>query len=209
MAEAIAAVRALIARSDDGDAGAILEFQVAMLEDDALIAPAFARDRRGQGRRSGVARRRSRRRSPTTRMPADEYFRARAADLRDLRDRCSRNLSGDARLGAAGGRVIAADDVTPSRFLSVDWTRGGGDRALRRQPVEPCGHAGALARRADGRRPRRDRSRRPRFGDRRRRPAAASSSVPATGDWSTYAAARDAPGRSRPRRGRGGASCRR
>ena len=42
VAEAIAAIRALIERSGDGDAAAILEFQVAMLEDDALIAPAFA-----------------------------------------------------------------------------------------------------------------------------------------------------------------------
>ena len=60
------------------------------------------------------------------RAAEDEYFRARAADLVDIRDRVLAHLSGvDTVARIAGGSVVAADDITPSAFLAADWTRGG------------------------------------------------------------------------------------
>jgi phosphotransferase system enzyme I (PtsI) len=140
--EAIAAIRALIERSGDGDAAAILEFQVAMLEDDTLIAPAFAAIAGGKDAvrawhetiDAQIA---------DYQDAADEYFRARVADLRDLRDEVIANLSGVARLTPPEGAVIAADDVTPSRFLSVDWSRGG---AIALCGGSPSSHVAMLAR---------------------------------------------------------------
>jgi phosphotransferase system enzyme I (PtsI) len=56
----------------------------------------------------------------------DEYFRARAADLIDLRDRVLRHLTGASRgHHAAPGTVLIATDLLPSMFLSHDWSQGG------------------------------------------------------------------------------------
>jgi phosphotransferase system enzyme I (PtsI) len=58
----------------------------------------------------------------------DEVFRARTADLADLRDRVLAALSGR---GAEGDElpdhaVVVGDDLAPSRFLAIDWNRAGG-----------------------------------------------------------------------------------
>src|SRR5207245_6487891 len=56
----------------------------------------------------------------------DEYFRARAADLYDLRDRVNAHLTGSAlEASVPSGAVVAAVDLAPSRFLAIDWSRGG------------------------------------------------------------------------------------
>ncbi len=121
---AIAGLAGLIETSE-GDAAEILEFQIAMLEDDALTGPAFAAIAGG--------------------MPADlawrqalgaeilgyensdqDYFRARAADMRDIRDQVLRALSSEDGSEAPAGAILYGDDIAPTRFLETDWSRGGG-----------------------------------------------------------------------------------
>lgn len=115
----------LIDRST-GDATEILEFQVALLEDDALAEPAL----------STIVAGRVADRAWLDAMQAeiagyegsdDEYFRARAADLYDLRDRVLAHLTGSAiEVAVPPGAIVAAVDLAPSRFLGIDWSCGGG-----------------------------------------------------------------------------------
>lgn len=109
----------------EGDAAAILEFQVAMLEDDSLSDPALTAV--GSGADAASAWRVALDDQVAGYEAAeDEYFRARAADLRDIRDRVLRVLTGEARERPVPGAVIHARDLTPSEFLSIDFRQGGG-----------------------------------------------------------------------------------
>ena len=59
----------------------------------------------------------------------DDYFRARAGDLADLRDRVIAALTGAndrASEALPDGAILLTDDLTPSRFLAMDWQRLGG-----------------------------------------------------------------------------------
>lgn len=128
LSHAIAAASATLAdlaATASGDAAEMLEFQIAMLEDDALKKPAF--ETIGEG------------------LPADaawiaalddeiagyeasddEYFRARSADIRDIRDQVVRALIGDAVADAPPGAILCGADIAPTRFLATDWSAGGG-----------------------------------------------------------------------------------
>ena len=126
------ALQSLAARS--GAAGEeILEVQIAFLEDEDLIEPIVARIADGAAADGAWA----------SAMDAqideyagseDDYFRARASDLADLRERVLRALSPDADGDTGmpgpgpepGPLVLVAADLTPSRFLELDWTRFGG-----------------------------------------------------------------------------------
>jgi phosphoenolpyruvate-protein phosphotransferase (PTS system enzyme I) len=125
----------------DPDAEAILSFQVALLEDDNLAAPAFALIAGGE-----VANRAwSAAIDPeiaSYESADDPYFRARASDLRDLRDRVLRQLAGEADQIVPAGVIVAADDMPPSMFLATDWRDGG--LVLRRG--SPSSHVAILAR---------------------------------------------------------------
>ncbi len=78
------------------------------------------------------------------RSAEDEYFRARAADLVDIRDRVLARLSGaDTAAKIAGGSIVAGDDISPSTFLAADWTRGG---AIALAAGSPSSHVAMLAR---------------------------------------------------------------
>ena len=55
----------------------------------------------------------------------DDYFRARAADLKDMRDRVLRHLAGEAEQAIAPGAVLAGEDIGPTAFLETDWSQGG------------------------------------------------------------------------------------
>lgn len=123
---AIAAGRlAVLIEMAVGDAADILEFQIAMLGDDVLSSPAFAAIRIG--------------------LPADkawrqaldaeiagydaseqDYFRARAADIRDIRDQVLRALSEDGDVQAPAGAIFYGEDIAPTRFFETDWSCGGG-----------------------------------------------------------------------------------
>jgi phosphotransferase system enzyme I (PtsI) len=120
---AMAEITALMEKSS-GDAVDILAFQLAMLEDDALRAPALEAIAGGTPAHEAWS----------AALGAeilgydssdDEYFRARAADFRDIRDRVLRHLFGDDTETAGGAAVHFGDDMPPTRFLGIDWSQGG------------------------------------------------------------------------------------
>jgi len=128
-----------------GDMGGdILGFQIALLEDDALIEPAVAEIE------AGASAAKSWRDALDEQIAGytasdDDYFRARAEDLTDLRDRVLAILTG-ADFGDGGmpdGAVVVGRELTPSRFLAVDWHRAGG---LALAGGSPSSHVAMLAR---------------------------------------------------------------
>ena len=118
---------ALIAANDAMGAD-ILEFQRELLDDSALAEAAFAALASGSG---AVAAWRTAlgEQIATYESADDDYFRARAGDLADLRDRVIAALTGAngaAREDFPDDAILLADDLTPSRFLALDWHRLGG-----------------------------------------------------------------------------------
>src|ERR1700736_4188254 len=135
------ALTVLAQHAGDDDAEAILSFQIALLEDDNLGEPAFALIAGGEAaHRAWSAALASQ--IASFDGADDAYFRARASDLRDLRDRVLRQLAGEADQALPSGVIVAADDMPPSMFLATDW-RGGG-LVLRRG--SPSSHVAILAR---------------------------------------------------------------
>src|ERR1700688_633681 len=145
LVDALAASKAdlgvLAREAGEADAEAILSFQIALLEDDNLAVPAFALIAGGE-----IANR-----AWSTAIDPeiasydgadDPYFRARASDLRDLRDRVLRHLAGETDQVVPAGAIVAADDMPPSIFLATDWRDGG--LVLRRG--SPSSHVAILAR---------------------------------------------------------------
>jgi phosphotransferase system enzyme I (PtsI) len=116
-----------LAASQTSEAAAILEFQLALLEDPDLAAAALAEIDAGAPA-DGAWRRALDAQIADYAAAEDGYFRARAADLTDLRDRVSRALAGyaEAGLGLPEAAILVADDLPPSRFLEIDWTRSAG-----------------------------------------------------------------------------------
>src|SRR4051794_2605113 len=131
----------LARKIEDEDAEAILSFQIALLEDENLAAPAFALT--GEGEVASKAWVAAIDPEIATYDQADDpYFRARASDLRDLRDRVLRRLAGEIDQALPSGVIVAADDMPPSAFLAADWRDGG--LVLRRG--SPSSHVAILAR---------------------------------------------------------------
>lgn len=132
---------ALAARVEDDEAAAILSFQIALVEDDTLTAPAFSLIAAGEV----ASRAWSAAIDPEIAsydQADDPYFRARASDLRDLRDRVLRRLAGEADQAVPAGAIVATEDMPPSVFLATDWRNGG--LVLRRG--SPSSHVAILAR---------------------------------------------------------------
>jgi phosphotransferase system enzyme I (PtsI) len=141
LAASQAALSLLAGDAGDAEAEAILSFQIALLEDDNLPAPAFARIADGEA----ANRAWSAAIDPeiaSYEAADDSYFRARASDLRDLRDRVLRHLAGEGDQTLPAGAIVAADDMPPSTFLATDWRNGG--LVLRRG--SPSSHVAILAR---------------------------------------------------------------
>ena len=133
-----------LAASAGGEAAQILEFQVALLEDEDLIEAIFASI--GEGRPADVAWRSTLdEQIAEYNSAADEYLQARSSDLADLRDRVVHILRGDEGepLKIPSGGVVCADDLPPSRFLEIDWSGGGGLALLHGSPTS---HVAMLAR---------------------------------------------------------------
>jgi len=143
--DAIAAAKAELAElvaQTEGEASEILTFQVAMLEDEELASPARAEIAGGSP--ADLAWRTALDAQVADYAAADdEYFRARASDLVDIRDRVLQHLSGVQAQALPQGAVIAAEDMTPSRFLSHDWRSGGG---IALSKGSPSSHVAMLAR---------------------------------------------------------------
>ncbi|MBO0741706.1 MAG: phosphoenolpyruvate--protein phosphotransferase [Hyphomicrobiaceae bacterium] len=114
-----------LAAGANGEARRIMGIQEALLEDEALIEAALAAITRGEA--ADMAWRDSMAHEIAGYEAAeDEYFRARAADLVDVRDRVLRHLTGGSpAYRAAPGTVLIAPDLPPSTFLSHDWSQGG------------------------------------------------------------------------------------
>jgi phosphoenolpyruvate-protein phosphotransferase (PTS system enzyme I) len=135
---------AKLAEAVGGDAAQILEFQVALLEDDEFLDPIFAAIVAGAPAHTAWSSALDAQIADYN-AAADEYLQARSSDLADLRDRVLRTLrggEGDA-LKIPGGAVVCADDLPPSQFLEIDWSRGGGLALLRGSPTS---HVAMLAR---------------------------------------------------------------
>src|SRR5246500_3973581 len=131
----------LAGKVEDEDAEAILSFQIALLEDENLTAPAFALI--ADGEVAGKAWVAAIDPEIASYDQADDpYFRARASDLRDLRDRVLRRLSGEVDQTVPAGVIVAAEGMPPSTFLATDWRDGG--LVLRRG--SPSSHVAILAR---------------------------------------------------------------
>jgi phosphotransferase system enzyme I (PtsI) len=139
---ATAAIAGLI-ETVGGEVADILEFQVALLEDDALAEAAY------DAISTGVAADQAWRAALDAeiagyRAADDEYFRARAADLIDIRDRVLAHLGGESAAATiAGNSIVAGEDITPSAFLAADWSRGG---AIVLAAGSPSSHVAMLAR---------------------------------------------------------------
>lgn len=141
IAAAIADLAALIERSA-GEGADILAFQVAMLEDEALSSPALAAIAAGSAAEAAWSAALEAEIAGYAESE-DAHFRARAADFRDLRDRVLGHLLGTAGETPPPGAILAGEDLTPSRFLSVDWSRGGG---IALSAGSPSSHVAILAR---------------------------------------------------------------
>jgi phosphotransferase system enzyme I (PtsI) len=133
---------AALAEQAGGDAADMLEFQIAMLEDEALRQPALEAIAAGAAADAAWAE------AIAAQVAGyesadDGYFRARAADLRDLAERVARHLAGAAdAIALPAGAILLAPDLTPSRFLETDW-HGGGIALL---AGSPASHVAMLAR---------------------------------------------------------------
>ncbi|RWQ41812.1 MAG: phosphoenolpyruvate--protein phosphotransferase [Mesorhizobium sp.] len=96
--------------ASEGDAADILEFQIAMLEDDALTGPAFAAIAAGQP--ADAAWRQALDAEIAGYETSDQdYFRARAADMRDIRDQVLRALTEDSEAAAPAGAIFYGEDI--------------------------------------------------------------------------------------------------
>ena len=133
-----------LAAAAGGEAAQILEFQVALLEDEDFLDPVFAAI--GEGTAADAAWSAALdEQIADYQSAADEYLQARSSDLGDLRDRVLNALGGgeDRAPTIPGGAVICADDLPPSRFLEIDWSGGGGLALLHGSPTS---HVAMLAR---------------------------------------------------------------
>ena len=141
IAAASAELAALMERAGDGEAQAILAFQVAMLADPVVSERAFAAIEAGDA--AEYAWRTAMDLQISGYHEADDlYFRARASDLRDMRDRVLRELGGATAPAIPPGSIVVAADLPPSRFLEIAWEGGG----LALTQGSPNSHVAMLAR---------------------------------------------------------------
>ena len=107
------------------ESAAMLEFQLAMLEDEALTGPAFVAIAEGKPANDAWVEAIDAE-IVGYEVADDEYFRARAADMKDIRAQVLRALTdaGDDR--SPPGAILFGEDIAPTRFLETDWSGGGG-----------------------------------------------------------------------------------
>jgi phosphoenolpyruvate-protein phosphotransferase (PTS system enzyme I) len=135
---------AALATAAGGDAAQILEFQVALLDDEDFLDPVLAAIADGAPAHSAWAAALDEQIADYS-SAADEYLQARSSDLADLRDRVLRTLRGgdSEALEIPDGAVICATDLPPSRFLEINWSNGGGLALIHGSPTS---HVAMLAR---------------------------------------------------------------
>ena len=123
VSRAVAELQTLLGKCE-GDAADVISFQIAMLEDDELVAPCWHIISNGAPA-DGAWRMAMDGQIANFQSSDDEYFRARAADLEDMKSRVLRCLSGGGQSDVPAGTVLMGHDVSPSVFLSHDWSQGG------------------------------------------------------------------------------------
>jgi phosphotransferase system enzyme I (PtsI) len=133
-----------LADTAGGEAAQILEFQVALMEDDDFLDPVFAAIAAGTSAHAAWSTALDAQIADYVAAP-DEYLQARSADLTDLRDRIIRKLHGTSgeAIKIPAGAVVCAEDLPPSQFLEIDWSKGGGLALTRGSPTS---HVAMLAR---------------------------------------------------------------
>ena len=116
----------LMSLTEKGDAlaGDILALQIALLEDSELTAPAIEAIEGGKSAAAAWCAALDAQ-IEIYRSDDSEYFRARAADLMDLRDRVVGLICGEGQGSKmkAPDAIYVARDLAPSRFLETDWSR--------------------------------------------------------------------------------------
>lgn len=136
-----------LAAVQDELAGEILEFQIALLEDEDMLEPVFRHIE--QGMPSHIAW------SQVLdgeideyRAGDNEYMSARADDLIDLRDRVLRAIMRSERISNddAANAILVAENLTPSLFLEQDWQNMAGAAIVSGSPTS---HVAILARARD------------------------------------------------------------
>ncbi len=140
---AIRQIEALMAEAP-GEARTILEFQAEFLADPELLEPAHEA-LAATGDCAGAWRAAIDAQIDSFAGSDDDYFRHRAGDLRDMRERVLAILAG-VDLGALAlppGAILLADDLAPSRFLATPW---GPDQAIALRGGSPTAHVALLAR---------------------------------------------------------------
>jgi phosphotransferase system enzyme I (PtsI) len=140
---AAAQLERLIDRAEE-EAAAILEFQSALLGDDELLDP--VRERIALGLAAAAAWQQVLDQQVAGFQAAeDEYFRARALDLADLRDRVVELLAGgpEMEVRVEQDAIYVGADLAPSRFLELDWESYRGGAVVR---GSSAGHVAILAR---------------------------------------------------------------
>jgi phosphotransferase system enzyme I (PtsI) len=116
-------------------ASEILDFQIELLRDAALLEPAFRSIEQGMSA-AHAFRTTLEEQIEEYRSATDKYFAARASDLADVRDRVLAALAPipgvpmPAPAAAEEGGIYVSDDLTPSRFLELDWSRWRGAALL-------------------------------------------------------------------------------
>lgn len=143
ISEAAKGLNGLIASEDDL-AGEILEFQLALLDDDDLIVPIFDTVKGGMPAAAAWGGALDRE-IAEYRGGGDDYLAARAEDLLDLKLRVLRHLGSGPTVGAGGesGDILIAETLTPSLFLEQDWEHLSGAALLNGSPTS---HVAILAR---------------------------------------------------------------
>jgi phosphotransferase system enzyme I (PtsI) len=135
---------ASLAKAAGGEAAQILEFQVSLLDDDDFLNPIFTAILAGTPADLAWSSTLDEQIADYDTAP-NEYQRARSSDLADLRYRVMKSLRGGEgeHLKIPDGAVVYADDLPPSRFLEIDWSKGGGLAFIRGSPTS---HVAMLAR---------------------------------------------------------------
>ena len=141
--------RRRLPRRLDGEAADILEFQVAMLEDDALSQPAFAAIADGRRRRRRPGGRRSPPRSPTTRRPTTTISAPAPPTSTISATGCCAHLAGEGDADDAAGRRARrrGPDAEPLPVRRLDAGRRHRARSPAARPaMSPCWRARAACR---------------------------------------------------------------
>jgi len=143
LAVAGAQLEALIA-AQDKMAGEILEFQLALLDDDDIIEPVLRAIKGGKPWDEAWSEKLNWEIAEYALSGGDTLI-ARADDLSDLRDRVLRTQHATASLGETipPGSILIAAELTPSGFIDVDWQAVAGAAVLGGSPVS---HVSILAR---------------------------------------------------------------